>query len=52
MDYEFWFWLTVAFFAGKSIGNKTLFYIGSDREKYDAAWAGIQLKGALSGKGE
>lgn len=41
MDYEFWFWVLVAFLAGLTVGGGV--YIGSDEEKYNNAATGILL---------
>ena len=35
MNYEFWFWITIAFVAGKLSSMK--FYIGPDERKYKEA---------------
>jgi len=38
MDYEFWFWMLVAFILGRvSDSTRPLFYIGPDEKKYMAA---------------
>ncbi len=42
MDYEFWFWVGVAFISGR-ISHHTLFYIGSDEQKYKEAYFAILI---------
>lgn len=47
MNYELLFYSLVAFLVGRSskgCGDKTLIYIGPDREKYNKAAIGILLK--------
>lgn len=44
MDYDFLFHLLVAFLVGRA--SKLKFYIGIDKEKYDAADAAVLLKEA------
>ena len=43
MDYFFWFWILLAFIAGR-ISTRSLFYYGNDQEKYDKAWIAIMPK--------
>ena len=43
MDYEFWFWIAVAFFVGRLMPRTV--YIGPDEGKYRAADMGILTKG-------
>lgn len=40
MDYEFWFWMGVAYVAGR-ISTRPLFYYGRDEAKYERAWFAI-----------
>jgi hypothetical protein len=42
MDYAFWFWVLVAFLAGRWMPRKV--YIGHDKEKYEKADCGILLR--------
>lgn len=37
MDYEFWFWMVIAFVIGRGTA-KPFIYIGNDYEKYKDAW--------------
>uniref|UniRef100_A0A6M3LRR0 Uncharacterized protein n=1 Tax=viral metagenome TaxID=1070528 RepID=A0A6M3LRR0_9ZZZZ len=48
MDYPFWFWVLVAFLAGRA--SKLKFYIGKDRTLYDAADCGILLRYEMPAK--
>ena len=41
MDYEFWFWIFVAFLAGRLLPRRI--YIGHDKKKYERADWGILL---------
>lgn len=42
MDYTFWFWILVAFLAGRWLPRKV--YIGTDKAKYEKADFGILLR--------
>lgn len=42
MDYHFWFWILVAFIAGRIMPRKL--YIGGDKEKYEKADCGLLLR--------
>jgi len=42
MDYYFWFWILIAFLAGRFIPRKI--YIGHDNAKYEKADFGILLR--------
>lgn len=42
MDYEFWFWIVVAFIVGRWTPRKI--YIGPDEAKYQAADLAILTK--------
>ena len=42
MDYEFWFWMLIAFYAGRT--SRMLFYYGRDEKKYKDAFIGIMPK--------
>lgn len=41
MDFHFWFWIIIAFLAGRIIPRSV--YIGHDEEKYKKADFGIKL---------
>lgn len=44
MDYEFWFWIGIAFTLGRGT-CKPFIYIGDDVEKYKNAWLfGLLIK--------
>lgn len=43
MDYEFWFWMLVAFFVGR-VSTRPLFYYGRDEAKYAAALIAVMPK--------
>ncbi len=43
MDYEFWFWVLIAFLCGRA-SNHPIIYIGTDKDKYRAAWFAILLR--------
>jgi len=45
MDYSFWFWILVAFLAGR--GLPRTIYIGYDKAKYDKADMGILLRSGV-----
>jgi hypothetical protein len=42
MNYQFWFWILVAFLAGRFIPRKV--YIGYDEDKYNKSDFGILLR--------
>ena len=42
MDYELWFYMAIAFILGRI--SKLKFYIGTDKEEYDAADVAILLR--------
>jgi len=42
MNYELWFWILVAFLAGRWLPRKV--YIGRDKEKFGKADLGILLR--------
>jgi len=45
MDFEFWFWVIVAFLVGRNRHCRvSLFYCGDDEDKYNKSLIGILLK--------
>jgi len=45
MDYEFWFWIFIAFFLGRAICKKKYFiYLGNDEELFQNSFIGIKYK--------
>ena len=42
MDYHFWFWVMVAFLAGRLFPRSI--YIGTDKDKYSKADIGLLLR--------
>lgn len=43
IDYQFWFWMLIAFLIGKA-SHRPFFYIGDNIDDYRNAWIGIYFK--------